>query len=190
MNVENKNPIIFMVSGIANSGKDTTCELINNYVKLKNLKSVNLQFSYYIKMYAKELTSWDGNDETKPRTLLQQIGTDVIRKNIDDMFFVNRIIDDIKVYSFFCDVITISDTRFPIEIESVYNSFSNVVRINIIRPDFENNLNSKERKHITETALDGYNSYDYTLVNDGTIEDLNYKVINIVNEVLNNEKVN
>ena len=45
MAIEKKNPIIFIVSGKANSGKDTSCELINNYVKLKSLKSVNLQFS-------------------------------------------------------------------------------------------------------------------------------------------------
>ena len=132
MNLEKKNPVIFIVSGTANSGKDTTCAFINNYVKLKELKSVNLQFSYYIKMYAKELSNWDGTEETKPRTLLQQIGTDVIRNNIDDMFFINRIIGDIKVYSYFCDVITISDARLPKEIESVYNNFSNVVNLSII----------------------------------------------------------
>ena len=40
-----RKPIIFIVSGRANSGKDTTCELINNNIKLKGLNSINLQFS-------------------------------------------------------------------------------------------------------------------------------------------------
>lgn len=53
----------------------------------------------YIKEYAKRISDWDGNDETKPRTLLQVLGTDIIRNTIDDKFFINRTIEDIKVYS-------------------------------------------------------------------------------------------
>ena len=72
----------------------------------------------------------------------------------------------------------------PEEIESIYTEFDNVYRVRIERPNFENNLNSKERKHKTETALDGYTNYDYTIINDSTIDDLNEKVIKIINEVL------
>ena len=182
--LEKKNPIIFIVSGKANSGKDTSCELINNYVKLKALKSVNLQFSSYIKMYAKVISDWNGLEDTKPRKLLQELGTDIIRKKIDNNFFINRIIDDIKVYSYYCDVITISDARLPEEIQSIYNCFDNVLRINIKRPNFDNNLNSSERMHLTETALDDYDDYDYVISNDASIEDLNNKIKKIVDEVL------
>ena len=101
MTIEKKNPIIFIVSGKANSGKDTSCELINNYVKLKGHKSVNLQFSSYIKMYAKVISGWDGNEDTKPRSLLQELGTNIIRNKIDNEFFIKRIIGDIKVYSYY-----------------------------------------------------------------------------------------
>ena len=184
MELKSKNPKIFIVSGKANAGKDTTCDLINNYVKVKDLKSVNLQFSSYIKMYAKTISGWDGEESTKPRTLLQELGTDIIRKNIDNMFFIKRIIGDIKVYSYYCDVITISDARMPEEIENIYNSFDNVIRVNITRPNFESKLNNKEKKHITETALDGYTNYDYVLENDGTIEELNEKVKKLVDEVM------
>ena len=34
MNFEKHDTKIFIASGKANSGKDTTCELINNYIKL------------------------------------------------------------------------------------------------------------------------------------------------------------
>ena len=88
------------------------------------------------------------------------------------------------VYSYYCDVITISDARLPEEINSIYNSFKNVVRVNVTRPGFNNNLNAKEKKHLTETALDDYHDYDYEIVNDGTIEELNEKIIKMVNEVL------
>lgn len=184
MELKKKNPVIFIVSGKANAGKDTTCELIDNYAKLKELTPVNLQFSSYIKMYAKVISGWNGKEDTKPRSLLQQLGTDIIRKNIDNMFFIKRIIGDIMVYSYYCDVITISDARLPEEINSIYNSFKNVVRVNVTRPGFNNNLNAKEKKHLTETALDNYHDYDYDIVNDGTIEELNEKIIKMVNEVL------
>ena len=57
-------------------------------------------------------------------------------------------------------------------------------KISIERPNFNNNLNNTEKKHITEVALDNYDDYDYKLVNDGTIEDLNKKIIKMVDEVL------
>ena len=189
MNFEKKEPVIFIVSGKANAGKDNTCELINNNVKLKSLKSINLQFSSYIKMYAKKISGWNGEEETKPRSLLQELGTEIIRKKIDEMFFINRIIGDIKVYSYYFDIITISDARLPVEIDTISKEFKNVVKINVVRPNFENNLNNIERKHITETALDNYDNYDYTLVNDGTINDLNEKIKKIFNEVIKDEKV-
>ena len=74
-----------------------------------------------IKYYAKLISSWDGSEETKPRTLLQQLGTEVIRYQIDNEFFIKRIIDDIKVLSYFCDIITISDARLPEELDLVTN---------------------------------------------------------------------
>lgn len=184
MEFEIRKPKIFIVSGKANAGKDTTCELICNYVKLKNLKCINLQFSSYIKMYAKNISGWDGNETTKPRSLLQELGTDIIRKKIDNFFFINRIIEDIKVYSYYFDVITISDARFPEEIDLVNENFDNVIKVRVERPNFENNLNKLENKHLTEVALDSYNNYDYVIVNDETINELNEKTKKMIDEVL------
>ena len=157
MELKKKKPIIFIVSGKASSGKDTTCNFINNYVELKKMKCINLQFSSYIKMYAKEIFNWDGSEESKPRTLLQELGTDIIRNKIDEKFFINRIIEDIKVYSYYFDFITISDARFKEELDSIYNEFDNVYKLRIDGPLFENNLNEKEKNHITEVSLDDYN---------------------------------
>lgn len=184
MKLENKKPIIFLVSGKARAGKDTTCIFIKEY--LNDLKCINLQFSSYIKMYAQKISGWDGSDENKPRTLLQQLGTDVIRNKIDNEFFIKRIVGDIKVYSYYFDIITISDVRLPLEIDRLKDEFDNVVSINIKRPFYESNLNSSEQNHITEIALDNYNSFDYEIINDSSIEDLNNKVCKILDEVIKN----
>ena len=39
-------------------------------------------------------------------------------------------------------------------------------------------------KDETETALDNYTNYEYTIINDGSLEDLNNKVKQIVDEVI------
>ena len=77
-----RDPVIFLIAGKANSGKDTSAEFIDNYVKLKGLKVVNLQLSSYIKMYAKKISGWNGEEDSKPRSLLQELGTDIIRNKI------------------------------------------------------------------------------------------------------------
>jgi hypothetical protein len=184
MEIEQKKPIIFIIAGKANCGKDTTAEIIDNYAMVKNLKAVNLQFSYYIKMYAKVLTGWTGEEETKPRSLLQQLGTDVIRDHIDNYFFINRIVGDIKVYSYYCDLITISDARLPEEVDTIANTFDNVYKIKIERPGFENNLTATEKKHRTEIGLDNYTNYDFVIQNDGTIEDLNNKIKDLLDKLI------
>lgn len=190
MEFKKRDAKIFIIAGKANAGKDTTAELIDNDIKLKNMRAVNLQISSYIKMYAKVISGWDGSEESKPRSLLQELGTEIIRNKIDEKLFIRRIIEDIKVYSYYFDVITISDARLPLELDLISDAFSNVYRLNVIRPNFENNLNLKEKKHITETALDNYNDYEYTIINDGSFEELNEKVIKIVDEVLTNEEIN
>ena len=89
-----------------------------------------------------------------------------------------------KVYSYFFDVITISDARFPKEIDLIRNKFSNVYAIHIVRPDFDNGLTEAQKNHPTETALNNYEHYDYELINNGSLESLNKKVINILKEKL------
>lgn len=176
MELIKKEPIIFVIAGKANSGKDTVAKIIKNEVMVMGLKAVNLQYSYYIKMYAKEITDWDGSEDTKPRTLLQQLGTEVIRTHLDNYFFINRIIEDIKVYSYFFDVVTISDARLPEELDKIKDAFPNVYKIGILRPEFNNSLDESQKEHNTEVALNSYQDYDFILNNNGTIEDLSIKI--------------
>lgn len=76
----------YIICGKARHGKDTIAEIIKEYYEQKNKKLINLQYSSYIKEYAKKISNWDGSEETKPRELLQQLGTNVIRQKIDPLF--------------------------------------------------------------------------------------------------------
>ena len=172
---------IYVICGKARHGKDTTALAIKKAYKDK--KVINLSYGSYIKEFAKNISDWDGRDETKPRVLLQQLGTEVIRNKIDKDFFIKRLCNDIRVYSYYFDVITISDARFPDEIMTPKKLFDNVITIKVVRSNFDTNLTLEEQKHSTETALDEFNDYDYVIENNGTIDELDKKVLKIVKEV-------
>lgn len=178
------NTKIIIIGGKARSGKDT----VSKYIKeiYNNKKVLNIQYSSYIKEYAKKISNWDGLEETKPRELLQEIGS-IVKEKIDNNFFVNKIIDDIKVYSLFFDVITISDVRYKIEIDIPKKYFNNVTSIHVVRPNYDNGLNITEKNHPTEIDLDDYNNFDYEIINDGSIEKLKNEVEKIIKEIDINE---
>lgn len=183
----NKRKIkIYILSGKSGSGKTQVADyIIDNYNK-KNMKAVNLYYAYYLKDYAKRILGWDGSEETKPRDFLQQVGSELIKKHVNKNLVTSRLLDDIEVFSYFYDVIVISDARFIDEINLVKEKYSNAISINIIR-NKENDLNELEKKHDTETSLDNFNDYDYVINNDSTLENLKEKVDTLVSEVNSNE---
>jgi len=173
-----RNPKIFILSGIAGSGKDTVGKIIEDYYN--NKKSISIAFAYYIKDYVKRITDWDGSEETKPRELLQQLGIELVRNEIDDKLFINRVLEDIEVFSYFYDIIIVDDARLPDEIDALKEKYPSSVSIRIIRENYDNGLTESQKNHITETGLDNYNNYDYIIKND---ENIVKTVENILKEV-------
>lgn len=179
--MEKKKPIIFIIYGKARSGKSTITEYIKEYYNNKNIKSIDLMYAESIKNYAKKIMNWDGKEETKPRDFLQYLGTEIIRNKIDNNFFINRMLQDIEVYSYYYDVIIITDARLKEEIEVPYNKYEKVIRIKI--EGNNSDLTDKQKQHITETALNDYDEYEYKIINNGTLEELKNKINNILDEV-------
>ena len=176
MIMETKKSKIIILSGKAESGKNKVADIFKNIYEEKKIKTVIISYAFYLKEYAKKITTWNGEEETKPRTFLQQIGDYV--KKIDNKFLINRLLQDIEVYKNYFDVIIVSDARFIEEINCIKEKYENVSVINIIGK--ENSLNNIEKNHITETALDNYNLYDFIIENKGSIEELEQNVKNIV----------
>ncbi len=155
---------IFLVAGKAGSGKGEVAKLIKEYYIYKLESCVITQFSKYLKSFAKELTDWDGNENTKPRAYLQQLG-DKIRSK-DEKYFINNMIDDLKIYDGLTDNVVISDVKLPAEIEDIKLNFDNVYAIWVENQFSQSNLSLEEQTHLTETALETYNEFDYILAND------------------------
>ncbi len=179
MDFNNKKPKIYLLSGKARSGKNEVGDIIKNYYK--NKKSISLSYSYYLKDYVKRISGWDGSEDTKPRDLLQQIGIELIKNKIDSKLLIRRLIEDIKVFSYFYDVIIITDARLVDEVEVVKKEFNYVTTIRVKR-NIDNNLTLEQKEHLTETGLDDYNNFDYILENND-YNDLKENVYKIISEV-------
>lgn len=167
-------------------GKD----LISDYV-VKNYGYTKTSFAYPLKEACKLLfgfTEDQVNGDLKevidpawgltPRTVLQYVGTEMFRKNIqnllpniEDNFWVNSLIN--RVLKMENKNIVISDVRFQNEAEIIQKN--NGLVIKLVRPGIFN-----KDEHASEKAQESIENYDYLLVNDGTIKELYDKVDTIM----------
>ena len=66
---------IFLIAGKSGSGKSTVAKIIKDYYEEKKQKTIITQYSKYLKIYAKEMLGWNGDDQKKPREFLQEMGS-------------------------------------------------------------------------------------------------------------------
>lgn len=157
---------IYLISGKARHGKDTFSGYLKNAYEKNGKKAIVTQLSKYIKYYAREISGWNLTEEDKPRELLQQLGTELIRKKLKkDDLFIKRMIDDIDIFSQLYDAIIISDIRFKKEVYDLKETFPKAVVVKVFRPNFDNGLTEEEKKHATEVDLDDFNDYDVIIEN-------------------------
>lgn len=178
MEFTKREPKIFIISGKARSGKNEISKIIDKYYS--NKKTITISFGHYIKDYAKRVSNWDGNEDNKPRELLQQLGIELIKNKINNRLFINRILEDIEIFSYFYDIIVVNDARLVDEIEILKENYPNSISIRVIRDNYDNKLTEKQKKHLTEIDLDEYTDFDYVIKNDNKLEE---KIIEILSEV-------
>jgi len=134
-----------------------------------------------------------------PRTLLQILGTECGRDIIHPNIWVNSLMNEYQIiggklispeegeewtskYHEYPNWI-ITDCRFPNELEAVKNKGG--ITIKVVRPHGYTNPDTGEYKevpisyHSSEIALDD-SKFDYTIYNDGTIDELIEKVRSIL----------
>ena len=157
---------IYILSGKARSGKDTVSHLIEDFYKDK--KVIKISYAYYLKDYLKRMNMYD--EENKPRSLMQDFGQNLLRK-INPNFLINRLLEDIEVFSYFYDIIIVTDARMKDEITLPKKKYNNVKTIRVIRTDYDNGLTKEEKENITETDLDDFLDFDYILYNDNNLEE-------------------
>ena len=82
-----------------------------------------------------------------------------------ETLFINRMVDDIEIFSCFYDAIIISDVRLKIEIDELRKHYPSLVAVNIFRPNFDNGLTPEQKMHRTEIDLDDYDNFDEKIIN-------------------------
>lgn len=100
-----------------------------------------------------------------PRLILQLLGTEGGRDVIHPNIWVNATLGKLRE----SDQVIVTDVRFPNEVEGIKKRDGIVVRV--IRPD-----KVSTSTHPSETSLNDYNDWDYVIINDGTLDDLEKKV--------------
>ena len=193
---------IILVSAHARHGKDTIAELMRNSLESKGERVLICHYADLLKYICKTFFNWDGVKDDKGRTILQHVGTDVIRERQPD-FWVDFIIKILDLFSDEWDYIIIPDTRFPNEIEemkfhyrkptSIADKYMEQLQgfkcemvdtIRINRPNFDSGLSIDQLNHPSECALDNY-EFDHYITNDGTIEELEIKIKKLVDKLMN-----
>lgn len=176
------NRKVIAISGKARHGKDTVADLLIKFYAEQGIKAIKIPLATYIKTYAKML-GWDGRDETKPRELLQQLGTDIIKIKMNKrLFHVERVATDIEILSEVSEdirpqVFIIPDTRFQSEVNYLKAYFKDeLTLIRVERSNFDNHLTEEQKNHLSEVDLDNYGGFNYKLENDGAIESLAQKI--------------
>lgn len=183
MEFSKKIPLVILIGGRAQSGKGTLTKYLQEKFEQQNKKVINSPYTKYLKHYIEQITGEKIDEKNKPRDLLQQISSKIIKNELKrNDFFIKRQIEDIEIYSYFADVILISDVRFPEEIQIIKEKFSNVVSIGVIRENYVSNLTKEQQHDITETALDNYHNYDFEIKNNNKV-DLAIVAENIIQEI-------
>lgn len=169
---------VVCISGHARAGKDTTAEMMKKELENEwHYRVLTIHNADLLKFMCKSLFGWDGNKDEKGRHILQYVGTDVVRKQEPD-FWVSFIIKVLKLFPDEWDYVLIPDVRFPNEINELKKAGFDVRHIHIDR-QIENDLTEEQRSHLSETALQ-HTIPDETIENDGNLEDLNQRVIELV----------
>lgn len=169
------------ISGKAQNGKDTSAEIFKNELIIRGHSVLVIHQADLLKYICKAFFNWNGEKDEAGRTLLQQVGTNVIRK-VEPDFWVDFIV---KVTGFFKDTwdyIIVPDTRFPNELEKLKANDANIFHVRVIREGFKSPLTEEQQQHPSETALDGIES-DFTLINDKGIDDLYGGVVSILDAI-------
>ena len=117
------------------------------------------------------------------RDIMQVLGTDLLRQGFNNNIHVAATLGSIKEN----EKVIITDMRFPNELKAVKDKGGITIRVN--RPNIhyllESGINNQNKvEHESETALDNA-EFDYTIDNDGSIEEL----IEKVKEILIKEKL-
>lgn len=173
---------LYVFAGKAKTGKDSAADITQAYYEGRNKKVIRYSCTVYLKDYVKKIYGWDGNEETKPREELQVLGRKI--KEEYPNLFIERMREDIKYLSNYCDIMIITGVRLLSELELLKSEFNGIL-IKVINPNLDNGLTEKQKNDVTETEVDKFGKFDFVINNDSNIDNLKEKTNKILRSVEN-----
>ena len=167
-----------IISGKAGSGKDTVAQFMKKELEKHGKRVLVIHYGDAVKWVLRDFFNWDGKKDAVGRTLLQRIGTDVVRAQFPNFWtgIVVGLLEAFEPYSDF-DVALVPDARFPNEVDIALENLKNCVAIRINRRNADGtewinpNLTEEQRNHPSETSLDTF-AFDYVIHNDEGLDTL------------------
>lgn len=166
---------VILISGKAQHGKDTTAGFLKDALEADGNSVLVAHYGDLVKYVCKMFFDWNGEKDEVGRTILQKVGTDVIRAQEPD-YWVSFIVEILKFFPDEWDYVLIPDCRFPNEVNYITNAGFYTVHLRVVRDKFISPLTPEQQAHPSETALDDADA-DYYIHNNGSLKDLQNAVI-------------
>lgn len=160
---------VIAISGHAQNGKDTIAKIMQRVLAEQWMTSRVIHYADLLKFVCKTYFDWDGKKDEFGRSLLQYVGTDIVRAE-NPNFWVDFVASMLKFFGDRWDYVLIPDARFQNEIERLREHGFDVTHIRVDR-DAKSSLTEKQLKHASETSLDNVMA-DFYINNNGSLEDL------------------
>lgn len=175
---------IILISGEAQHGKDSTALILKEKL---NGKVLILHYADYLKYMCKQYLGWNGNKDDNGRSLLQYVGTDLIRDKLNmQNFHVDKICEAIKIFEQEFDYFIVPDLRRKNEIFITKGNFpDNVITTRVYRLKeglpYNNGLTEEQKNHISERDL-RYFPHDYYIESEDGLDNLAIEVDKFIEE--------
>ena len=103
---------VICISGKARHGKDTLAGILKNHLEDQGNRVLIAHFGDLVKYICEKFFDWDEQKDERGRTLLQYVGTDVVRTQ-EPNFWTDFIKKVLTLFPDEWDYVLIPDCRFP-----------------------------------------------------------------------------
>lgn len=172
---------VICISGKARHGKDTLAGVLKKHLEDHGNRVLVTHFGDLVKYICEKFFDWDEQKDEKGRTLLQYVGTDVVRTQ-EPNFWTDFIKKVLTLFPDEWDYVLIPDCRFPNEIECFKDGNFDAHLVRITRPNCDSGLTEQQLNHPSETAMDNYHA-DCYIINDSTLDNLEAQIPEILKAI-------
>ena len=166
-----------------------TAQFMKEELAKHGQKALVIHYADAVKWFCRDFLDWDGKKDEVGRTLLQIVGTDIVRAKHPN-FWVGIVVGLIQAFEPYkdFDVAIIPDARFPNEVNISLANLKNSVSVRIERKNADGTdwinptLTEEQRNHPSETSLDCF-AFDYIIHNDEGLDTLRESAITVLKDL-------